>query len=72
MSIPQGPPVVHIDATDLARTMPAVIAEKKKYKKLGHIIEHAMKCGAYDFHGMLDHGQADKWIKTVDKAFTTL
>ena len=36
------------------------------------MIEHAKKCGAYNFHGTLDPGQADKWIKIVDKAFNTL
>ena len=65
-------PVVHIDATDLARTMATVLAERERYRKPGDIIEHAKKCGAYDFHGTLDPGQADKWIKTVDKAFNTL
>ena len=65
-------PVVHIDTTDLARTMATVIVERKRYRKPGDIIEHAKKCGAYDFYGTLDPGQADKWVKTVEKAFNTL
>ena len=36
------------------------------------MIEHAKKCGAYDFYGILDPSQANKWIKTIEKAFTTL
>ena len=72
--VPNPPvaPVVHINATDLARTMVTVMAEREKYVKPGDIIEHAKKCGAYDFHGTLDPGQADKWVKTVEKAFGTL
>ena len=60
--IPVSPvaPVVHIDATELARTMAAVMAERERYRKPGDVIEHAKKCGAYDFHGTLDPGQADK------------
>ena len=65
-------PVVHIDATDLARTMATVLAERERYRKPEDIIEYAKKCGAYEFHGILDPGQANKWIKTVDKAFNTL
>ena len=64
--VPPVAPVVHIDATDLARTMATVLAERERYRKPGDVIEHAKKCGAYDFHGTLDPGQADKWIKTVD------
>ena len=70
--VPPVAPVVHIDATDLARTMAIMLAERERYRKPGDVIEHAKKCGAYDFHGTLDPGQADKWIKTVDKAFNTL
>ena len=56
------PPVMHVDAIEFARTMKTVMAEKdkRKYKRLGDIIEHAKKCRAYDFYGMLDPGQADK------------
>ena len=32
----------------------------------------AKKCGAYDFHDTLDPGQAVKWVKTMEKALTTL
>ena len=52
--------MVHIDATDLACTMATVISERKKYKKPRDIIEHAKKCGAYDFYSNLDLGQVDK------------
>ena len=65
-------PVVHIDATDLARTMATVMAERERYRKPGDVIKHAKKCGAYNFYGTLDSGQADKWIKIADKAFNTL
>ena len=65
-------PVVHIDATDLVRIMAMVMAKRERYRKPGDIIEHAKKCGAYNFHGTLDPGQLDKWVKTVDKAFNTL
>ena len=65
-------PVLHIDATDLARTMAMVMAERERYRKPGDIIEHAKKYGAYDFHGTLDLEQVDKWVRTMDKAFNTL
>ena len=63
---------MHLDATELARIMAMVMAERERYMKPGDIIKHAKKCGAYDFHGSLDLGQADKWVKTVEKAFNTL
>ena len=63
---------MHIDATDLARTMATVLAERERYWKPGDIIEHAKKYGAYDFHGILDPGQADKWVRIVEKAFNIL
>ena len=71
MEVPnvQVPPVVHIDATDLAHIMATVMAEKERYKKPGHIIDHAKKCGAYDFYETLDPNQADKWVKTMEKGF---
>ena len=58
--------------TDLAHIMAIMMAEKEKYKKPGDIIKHAKKYGAYDFQGTLDPGKADKWVKTIDKAFTIL
>ena len=65
---------MYIDAVELARTIAMALAERDKenYKTRGGIIVHAKKYGAYDFYGMLDSGQADKWIKTTEKAFTTL
>ena len=69
---PHAAPIVHIDATDLARTMATVLAERERYRRPEDVIEHVKKCGAYNFHGMLDPGQVDKWIKIVDKAFNTL
>ena len=74
MNVPnqQAPPVVYIDATDLARKMVTVISKRERYKKSGDIIEHSKKCRAYEFYGTLDPGQADKQVKTVEKAFTTL
>ena len=55
------PPVMHIDATDLARTVATVMSEKdkKKYKRPRDVIEHAKKCGAYDFYGTLDLKKTD-------------
>ena len=72
LSNQQAPPIVHIDATDLARTIAMVMSKRERYKKPGDIIEHAKKYGAYDFYGPSDPGQANKWVKTVEKAFTTL
>ena len=46
--------------------------DREKYKRPGDVIEHAKKYRAYDFCGTLDPGQADKWIKTTEKTFTTL
>ena len=68
------PLVMHIDTIELAHTIATVMAEKdkEKYKRPGDIIEHAKKCGAYDFYSTLDPGQDDRWIKTVERAFTTL
>ena len=51
--------------------MTTVLTESKKYKQPGDIIEHIKKCGAY-FYGGLNPGQADKWIRTIEKAFNTL
>ena len=63
-----------MDVVELAWNMATTMAErdKEKYKRHRDIIEHVKKCGAYDFYGTLDPGQADKWIKTIEKAFTTL
>ena len=57
-NVPNQPvaPIVHLDATDLARTMATVMAECERYRKPGDIIEHAKKYGAYDFHDTLDPG----------------
>ena len=68
------PPMMYMDAIELARTMATSMAERdrEKYKRPGDIIEHAKKCGAYDFYSMLNPEQAEKWIKTAKKAFTTL
>ena len=41
--------VVQINATELACTMTIVLNENERYRMLGDIIEHAKKCGAYDF-----------------------
>ena len=48
------------------------MSERERYKKPRDIIEHAKKYGAYDFHGTLDTGQADKWVKTMEQVFTML
>ena len=50
--------MMYMDAAELARTMV--------------LIEHVKKYGVYDFYSTLDLGQANKWIKTMEKAFTTL
>ena len=41
-------------------------------RRLGDIIEHAKKCGAFEFHGSIDSREADRWSKAIDKAFNTL
>ena len=38
-------PVVHIDATDLARTVATVMAERERYRKPRDIIEHGKSMG---------------------------
>ena len=69
---PPIPHVVHIDATKLVDTMATVFTERDRYRKPGDIIEHVKKYDTYDFHGTLDPGQTDKWVKTMEKNFTTL
>ena len=66
------PPLVYLDATNLARTMARVMIEMEGCKKLGDTIKYAKKCGAYDFLDTLDPGQADKWAKMVEKSFIML
>ena len=36
------------------------------------MIEHAKKCGAYEFYGNLNPSQVDRSIKITEKAFNTL
>ena len=69
---PPIPLVVHLDAIELAYTMTTILTESERYKKPGDVIEHDKKCRAYDFYGALNPGQADKWIRTVEKAFNIL
>ena len=38
-------------------------------RRLGDIIEHAKKCGAFEFHGSIDSREADRWLKATEKAF---
>ena len=38
----------------------------------GDIIEHAKKCGAFDFHGSVDSREAAKWLRATEKEFNTL
>ena len=52
--------MVYVNATKLAHIMTTMLTENERYKKLGDVIEHAKKCGAYDFHSALNLGQADK------------
>ena len=56
------PLIMYIDTTEFARTIAIMMAkkDKKKYERPGDVIEHAEKCGAYDFYGTLDTGQANK------------
>ena len=63
-----------MDAAELEQTIAIVMAErdKEKNKRPRDIIEHVKKCGTYDFYSTLDLGQAEKYIKTVEKAFMTL
>ena len=74
MNLPnqQAPLFVHIDATNLALRMAMMMLERERYKNPGDIIKHDKKYGAYDFHGTLNPGQADKQVKTMKKAFTIL
>ena len=41
-------------------------------RKPGYIIEHAKKCGDFDFHGSIDSREANRWLKATEKAFNTL
>ena len=69
---PPIPIVVHLDAIELACTMTTTLTKSETYRKPRDIIVHAKKCGAYDFYCGLNLGQANKWIKTVKKAFNIL
>ena len=65
-------PVIQFDPRIIAETVTAALAAREHHRKPGELIESAKKCGAYDFYGVLDSGEADKWLKATEKAFTTL
>ena len=52
--------------------MTTVLSEIKKYIKPGDVIEYSKKYEAYEFYGIIDFGQADRWIKIIEKAFNIL
>ena len=56
----------------LAETIIAILIAQEQRRRLGDIIEHAKKCGAFDFHGSIDSREADRWLKATDKAFNRL
>ena len=56
----------------LAETIIATLIAQEQRRKLGDIIEHAKKCGAFDFYGSIDSREVDRWLKETEKAFNTL
>ena len=56
----------------LAETIIATLTAQEQRRKHGDIIEHAKKCGAFDFHGSIDSRKANRWLKATNKAFNTL
>ena len=65
-------PVLQLDPRVLADTIIATLAAQEQRRRPGDIIEHAKKCGAFDFHGSIDSREADRWLKATEKAFNTL
>ena len=41
------------------------IGAQDPYRKPGDMIEHAKKCGAFDFRGVRDSAKADRWIRLL-------
>ena len=65
-------PVLQLDPRVLAETIITTLTAQEKRRKPGDIIEHAKKCGAFDFHGSINSREADRWLKATEKAFNTL
>ncbi|XP_050233185.1 uncharacterized protein LOC126681675 [Mercurialis annua] len=61
----------HLDPVILAQTIIATQQAQDTRRKPGDIIEHAKKCGAFDFHGSIDSKEADRWLRVTDKSFNT-
>ena len=70
--LPPVVPMLQLDPRVLADTIIATLAAQEQRRRPGDIIEHAKKCGAFDFHGSIDSREADRWLKATEKAFTTL
>lgn len=65
-------PVLQLDPRVLADTIIATLAAQEQRRRPGDIIEHARKCGAFDFHSSIDSREVDRWLKATEKAFNTL
>ena len=61
-----------LDPRVLVETIIATLTTQEQRRKPGDIIEHAKKCGAFDFQGSIDSREADRWLKATEKAFNTL
>ncbi|XP_050238154.1 uncharacterized protein LOC126687641 [Mercurialis annua] len=65
-------PILQLDPAILAQTIIATLQAQETRRKPGDIIEHAKKCGTFDFHGSIDSKEADRWLRATDKSFNTL
>ncbi|XP_055959742.1 uncharacterized protein LOC130014822 [Mercurialis annua] len=70
--VPPAVPILQLDPAILAQTIIATLQAQDTRRKPGDIIEHAKKCGAFDFHGSIDSKEADRWLRATDKSFNTL
>ena len=63
-------PIVQVDALVLTRIITIVLSKIKSYIKLGDVFEYTKKCEAYEFYGTVAFGQANRWIKIIEKPLT--
>ncbi|XP_055961868.1 uncharacterized protein LOC130015545 [Mercurialis annua] len=73
--VPPVPPVVptlQLDPAILAQTIIATLQAQDIRRKPGDIIEHAKKCGAFDFHGSINSKEADRCLRATNKSFNTV
>ena len=63
---------MQLDPKVLSETIITTLATQEQRRRPGDIIEHAKKCGAFNFHGFVDSREADKWLRAKEKAFNTL